>query len=130
MQVKDRYQFKCIHSLHYHDFLHILVRFVGIMLQIPFIILFQISLKISSLCSILFLYSFFYHYFLHTYLQFKLPINTNFIIFELLEVLISHSLMLSLFVLNPERGADLLSSSYSAITTSLSLYGLLHFQNH
>ena len=30
----------------------IAIRFVGIMLQMSFIILFQISLKISSLCSI------------------------------------------------------------------------------
>ena len=35
----------------------ILVRLVGIMLQISIIILFRLSLKISSLCSILFFYA-------------------------------------------------------------------------
>ena len=73
-------------------------KIVGIMLQISFIILFEISLKIFSLCSILFFYA--SPSITISYLQFKLIIKVSYLtLVELLKTLISLLLML---VMNPK----------------------------
>ena len=102
MQVKDGYQFKCIHSLHYNHFLYTLLGLWELCSKFPSIIYSEFLSKSLHYFNFILLCSSFYHYSLHTYLQFKVLINNNLIIFELLEVLISHSLMLSLSVLNPK----------------------------
>ena len=68
---------KCKTGFQLQWYMHISGRLVEIVLQISFVILFQISLKTCSLCSIVFLCCSFYHYSLFTILLLKVIFHTN-----------------------------------------------------